>query len=67
MRTGALIATLFGVAAAGIAAFAAELPGEPTSIDGTLAELNVGEHYLGAQVTKDDLAGKVVLVEYGGL
>jgi hypothetical protein len=59
--------SLAGALALAALAVAAELPGEPTSVEGTLAELNIGEHYLGAQVTKDDLAGKVVLVEYGGL
>ena len=34
--------------------------------DATTARLNIGTHWFGAEVKKEDLAGKVVLVELWG-
>ena len=53
---------LFGAAALASLAWGPALAEEKLSID----DLNLGEYWYGAQLTHEDLIGKVVLVEIWG-
>ena len=46
---------------------ASDLPGPPTTIDGSIEEMSFGKHLMGPEVDAKALKGKVVLVEIGGL
>ncbi len=50
-----------------LAAAVALIPGEVVASEkGRVEELNLGTYWYGPKVTKDDLVGKVVLVELWG-
>lgn len=69
MRRLALFSLLAALAfAVGVSTgtFAEDSPTDPIPDDATVAKLDMGAYWFGKQITKTDLAGKVVLLEIWG-
>jgi len=58
--------TSFALLFAAASPMALDEPQGPAAPDARLEELDLGAHWLGPQVTHEDLIGKVVIVELWG-